>query len=50
VWISKREIKELSDDIRRIIDGQELDLRNNREGVWGILRNDIHTLANLKNE
>jgi signal transduction histidine kinase len=50
VWISKREIIKLSDDIRRIIDGQEIDLRNNREGVWGILRNDIHTLANLKNE
>jgi signal transduction histidine kinase len=50
VWISNREIKELSDDIRRIIDGQELDLRNNREGVWGILRNDIHILANLKSE
>ena len=50
MWISKRDIKELSDDIRRIIDGQNLDLRDNREGVWGILRNDIHTLANLKNE
>jgi K+-sensing histidine kinase KdpD len=50
VWINKWEIIELSDDIRRIIDGQKIDLRNNREGVWGILRNDIHTLANLKNE
>jgi len=50
VWINKEEIKKLSDDIRSIIDGQELDLRDNREGVWGILRNDIHTLANLKNE
>ena len=50
MWISKREIKKLSDDIRRIVDGQELDLRDNREGVWGILRNDIHTLANLKTE
>jgi len=50
VWIRKRDIKKLSDDIRKIIDGQELDLRDNREGVWGILKNDIHTLANLKNE
>lgn len=50
MWISKDEIKELSDNIRKIIDGQELDLRDNREGVWGILKNDIHTLASLKNE
>jgi signal transduction histidine kinase len=50
VWISKREIERLSADIRRIIDGQALDLRDNREGVWGILKNDIHTLASLKNE
>jgi len=50
VWISKKDIIKLSDDIRRIIDGQRIDLRDNREGVWGILKNDIHTLANLKSE
>jgi len=50
VWINKDGIKRLSADIRRIIDGQELDLRDNCEGVWGILKNDIHTLASLKNE
>ncbi len=48
--IRKSEIKNLSDNIRRIIDGQTVDLRDNREGVFSILRNDIHTLANLKNE
>jgi signal transduction histidine kinase len=50
VLIRKSEIKNLSDNIRRIIDGQAVDLRDNREGVCSILRNDIHTLANLKNE
>jgi signal transduction histidine kinase len=50
VLIRKNEIKNLSDSIRRIIDGQTVDLRDNREGVFSILRNDIHTLANLKNE
>jgi len=50
VWISKTEIKELSENIRKIIDGQNIDLRDNREGAWCILKNDIHTLANLKNE
>ena len=48
--IKKSEIKRLSADIRRIIDGQTVDLRDNREGVWEILKNDIHTLANIKNE
>jgi signal transduction histidine kinase len=48
--VRKSEIEKLSVDIRRIIDGQEVDLRVNREGVWKILRNDIHTLASLKNE
>lgn len=50
VLIKKSEIKNLSDDIRKIIDGQTIDLRDNREGVWGILKNDIHILANLRNE
>ena len=50
MWISKRDIKELSDNIRKIIDGQPLDIRDNHEGEWGILKNDIHTLASLKNE
>jgi len=50
VRIPRREIEQLSADIRRIIDGQNIDLRDNREGVFNILENDIHTLANLKNE
>jgi signal transduction histidine kinase len=50
VLIDKREILKLSADVRRIIDGQDVDLRDNREGVFSILKNDIHTLANLKNE
>jgi signal transduction histidine kinase len=48
--ISKREIERLSADVRRIIDGQSVDLRDNREGVWSILKNDVFTLAALKNE
>jgi len=50
VWISRRDIRKLSENVRKIIDGQNIDLRENREGVWGILKNDIHTLASLKNE
>jgi len=50
VLISKREIETLSADVRRIIDGQDVDLRDNREGALSLLKNDIHTLAKLKNE
>jgi len=50
VWINKHEMKELSKDIRKIIDGQDIDLRVNDEGTWNILRNDIHTLAQLRHE
>jgi len=48
--ISRKEIEELSADIRRIIDGQALDLRDNLEGQLSILKNDIHTLAGRLNE
>jgi signal transduction histidine kinase len=50
VWIKKKELEALSSDIRKIIDGQTIDLRDNREGVFSRLKNDVHTLANLKNE
>ena len=48
--IKKRDIEALSTDIRRIVDGREVDLRDNREGVWGALKNDIYTLSNIKGE
>jgi signal transduction histidine kinase len=50
VLISKREIELLSAEIRMIIDGKNIDLRDNREGALSILKNDIYTLAVLKNE
>lgn len=49
MWIKKKEIRCLSADIRRIIDGQPVDLRDDHEGDWSVLKNDIHTLASLKN-
>lgn len=50
MWISKKEITELSDGIRKIMDGQEIELRDNKEGAFSILKNDIHTLANIEKE
>ena len=49
MFLKKREITELSENIRKIIDGQTVDLRDNSEGVFAILRNDIHTLADKLN-
>ena len=48
--VRKKEIIKLSEDIRKMIDGQDIDLRDHQEGPWSILKNDIHTLGCLKNE
>lgn len=50
MFVRKCEIMQLSSDIRKIIDGKTIDIRDNREGVWCTLKNDIHTLATLKSE
>ncbi|MDD3362316.1 MAG: HAMP domain-containing sensor histidine kinase [Hespellia sp.] len=50
MFIKKTEITELSDCVRKAIDGQQVDLRDNKEGAMSILKNDIHTLVNIKNE
>jgi len=47
--ISRKEVEELSADVRRIVDGHALDLRDNLEGRLSILKNDIHTLARRLN-
>lgn len=49
VWIKKSDITLLSNDIRQAIDGQEVDFRDNKEGVLSILKNDIYTFINIKN-
>jgi len=48
--ISRKEVESLSADIRRIIDGQAIDLRDNLEGRLSVLKNDIHTLSGRLNE
>ena len=47
--ISRKEVEQLSADVRRIVDGHALDLRDNLEGRLSILKNDIHTLARRLN-
>lgn len=48
--IRKEEIVELSQGIRRAIDGQNFDPRDNKEGVMSILKNDIYTLIHIEKE
>lgn len=48
--IKKHEVTELSCKIRKAIDGQSVEFRDNREGALSILKNDIHTLVCLKSE
>ncbi|MDR0984293.1 MAG: HAMP domain-containing histidine kinase [Ruminococcus sp.] len=50
MFIKKKELRQLSEDIRKLIDGQYVDIRDNREGLLSILKNDIYTLADIKNE
>lgn len=50
MFIRKKEIVDLSSNIRKVIDGKEIDFRDNREGVLSILKNDINTLVDIKRE
>ena len=50
MWISKKEIEQLSANIKRLITGEDIDVRDNREGHLRILKNDIHILATNKRE
>lgn len=48
--IRQREVEQLTSQVRQIIDGKDLDLRNNKEGALSILRDEIYVLARQKNE
>ena len=50
MWIKKKEVEQLSEFVKGYISGEELDIRDNREGTFNILKNDIYSLVNKKNE
>ena len=50
MWIRKKEIEQLSEFVKGYISGDELDIRDNREGAFPVLKNDIYSLVNKKNE
>lgn len=50
MWISKTSINKLANDVKRLIAGEDIDLRENKEGPLKILKNDIQTLSTYKKE
>jgi hypothetical protein len=50
VLIKRSEITGLSANVRKLIDGQSIDIRDNCEGALSALRNDIHTLVTRRGE
>ena len=50
MWISKKEILELSEGIQKALEGESFDPRDEKEGPWSIFKNDIYTLLNLERE
>lgn len=50
MWINKKEVEQLSEFVKGYISGEELDIRDNREGAFSILKNDIYSLVDKKNE
>ncbi len=50
MWISKQEIEALSDIVKGYASGDKTDIRDNKEGAFSILKNDIYSLVDLQNE
>ncbi len=50
MWIRKKEVEQLSEFVKGYISGEELDIRENREGAFPVLKNDIYSLVDQKNE
>lgn len=50
MWINRKELLSLSEEIRRALDGQPFDPRDHKEGAFSILKNDIYTLAHAEQE
>lgn len=50
MWIRKKELEQLSEFVKGFISGEEADIRNNKEGAFNILKNDIYSLVHIKNE
>lgn len=50
MWIRKKEIERLSEFVKGFLSGEEADIRDNKEGAFSVLKNDINSLVTTKNE
>ena len=50
MWISKKEMEQLCVAVRGYQNGQNADIRDHQEGTFSILKNDIYSLVQSKNE
>lgn len=50
MWIRKKEIEQLSEFVKGFSSGEEADIRDNKEGAFSVLKNDIYSLVQKKNE
>lgn len=50
MWINKKELQALSEQVQGAIDGKPVDFRDNQEGALSVLKNDIYTLVQNKDE
>lgn len=50
MWINRKEVEQLSAAVKGYQNGQNADIRDNQEGAFSILKNDIYSLVQSKNE
>ncbi len=50
VWINRKEIEQLSVAVKGYQNGQNTDIRDNKEGPFSVLKNDIYSLVQSQNE
>jgi len=50
VWINKKEVEQLSAAVKDFQNGQDTDIRDNREGMISMLKNDIYSLMQCQRE
>lgn len=50
MWVSKKEIETLSEIVKGYVSGEEVDIRDNKEGAFSILKDDIYGLVAYQQE
>ena len=50
MWVSKKDIEALSDVVKGYATGEETDIRDNKEGAFSILKDDIYRLVELQKD